>query len=107
MVLLEALASGCRVVTTNLPGTCELLEKASRDLLDFIPLPKMDRVDRPNPEDREQLETALVQSLIRMVEQTMTKPSPDQQEVSKIVAPHAWSAVYERIDASYERALDT
>ncbi len=107
LVLLEALASGCRVVTTDLPGCRELLQKSPSDVVEFIPLPEMQEVDRPNPEAWEELETLLVQAIGRMAERAMDKPSPDHVEVERTVGPHDWEAVFERISASYELAAST
>lgn len=51
LVLLEALASGCRIITTDLPGCRELLEKGSSDLVEFVRLPELEEVDKPRSED--------------------------------------------------------
>ena len=49
LVLLEALASGCRIITTDLSGCRELLDAADPDLVEFVELPVLQEIDRPDP----------------------------------------------------------
>ncbi len=105
LVLLEALASGCRIVTTNLPGACELLGDGRPDMVEFVSLPEMDKVDRPNPQDWDHLMVALQRALTVMVERSCKKPSVDNTEVQQLVNTHGWPAVFKRIESSYLRAL--
>ncbi len=105
LVLLEALASGCRIITTDLPGCRELLEKGSRDLVEFIRLPKLATVDQPREKDRKQLETDLSAALTRMFSRILQSPSPDPGEVSELASSFSWNAVFNRVTESYRKAL--
>lgn len=105
LVLLEALASGCRIITTDLPGCRELLEKGSRDLVEFIRLPELATVDQPREKDRKQLETDLSAALTRMFSRILQSPSPDPGEVAALTSNFGWNAVFNRVTESYRKAL--
>ncbi len=77
LVLLEALASGCRIITTDLPGCKELLGDADPDLVEFIKLPVMKQIDRPEPEDLPIVEMRLREAINSMVARVLVSPSPD------------------------------
>ena len=106
LVLLEALASGCRIITTDLPGCRELLAKGSPDLVEFVRLPGLRTVDRPYGEDREGLELELALVIGRTVERVMGSPSPDQDEVAGITASSGWQGVFQKVLTSYRKAIE-
>ena len=51
LVLVEALACGCRLVATRLPGVVSGLAEPLGDALDLVDLPRLERVDQPDPRD--------------------------------------------------------
>ena len=51
LVVLEALASGCRVVTTALPGVVEVLGGCDTEAILMVPPPRLLGQDTPHPED--------------------------------------------------------
>lgn len=53
LVLLEAIACGCRIVVTDLPGLSSWLpaELVENKVVKCVPLPRLTHVDEPNPED--------------------------------------------------------
>jgi len=105
LVLLEALASGCRIITTDLPGCRELLANASGDLAEMIELPAMTKIDRPNKEDRHMLEAKLATAIDRMVNRVRQAPSPSAREIQEITSSYSWEAVFRRIFTAYEKAV--
>jgi glycosyltransferase involved in cell wall biosynthesis len=104
LVLLEALASGCRIITTGLPGCRELLGEASDDLVECIDLPVMESIDRPDPRDWSLLEARLAEAIIRMVGRVRKAPTPNPVEIAGITGESRWRAVFRRIEDSYRRA---
>jgi glycosyltransferase involved in cell wall biosynthesis len=104
LVLLEALASGCRLITTDLPGCLELLAEAESDLVTFIKLPKMTAIDRPDPKDRHSLEVHLAEAITDMADRVLLTPS-SSIEHARITSKYSWQAVFERIMRSYEKAM--
>ena len=105
LVLIEALASGCRIVTTDLAGCRELLGQGSADLVELIALPALQTVDQPYMEDMERLEARLAQAVVRMVDRVMRAPSPDCAEIAGLTAAFGWKSVFKRVLQSYARAM--
>lgn len=105
LVLLEALASGCRIISTDLPGCRELLGGAPQDLVEFIQLPILQNIDRPNPADLEELQTRLGRAIINMADRVRRAPSPSTEEMNKITSVFDWKSVFQRIFSAYTKVL--
>ncbi|KAB2892322.1 MAG: glycosyltransferase family 4 protein [Desulfobulbaceae bacterium] len=105
LVLLEALASGCRIVTTALPGCRELLAEVAGDLVEFIELPPMATVDRPGPRDWEKLDADLREAVFAMVDRVHNSPSLQRGDTRKITDRSSWRVVFGRIEDAYARAM--
>ncbi|HUT76426.1 MAG TPA: hypothetical protein VM285_02005, partial [Polyangia bacterium] len=92
LVLAEARACGCRVVCTDLPGVRERIAPTLGGSLSLVPLPRMMRVDEPNPGALpafvDDLETALSRALD-------AGPVPPCGEA---LAPLSWKAVFARVE---------
>ncbi len=107
LVLLEALASGCRILTTDLPGCKELLGDAEADLVQFIKLPVMKKIDRPEPEDLPLVEKRLREAITSMAARVLLSPSPDPRNIKKITSLFGWKSVFGRINLAYEKVLSS
>jgi glycosyltransferase involved in cell wall biosynthesis len=105
LVLLEALACGCRVVATDLPGCREMLGQGDPDLVELLPLPPLQDVDSPYPHDKPALEAMLVACIERQVRRIMASPGPDPVAVAGLTRPYTWQSVFARVDAVYEEAV--
>lgn len=116
LVLLEALACGCRIITTDLPGARELFSshsgqmKGIEDLVRMIPLPPLQTIDTPHPEDmpllKQRLATALAETI--RTAQTNGKPPkrrPDEALIKRLTAPYTWDKIFQRVEAVYEQAV--
>lgn len=104
LVLLEALASGCRIVTTNLPGCLELLENVTPELVEFIALPRMQSIDRPDSRDWHFLDRQLVKCISTMVDRVMQSPSPPYEAIKAVIDRSNWQALFRKIAGSYDQA---
>ena len=105
LVLLEALAAGCRIIATDLPGCRELLAKAVPDLVCFVNLPALSTIDRPDPKDWDILQLRLAAAIDEMAGRVRIAPSPALAEISAITATFGWQAVFARIVSSYEKVM--
>jgi glycosyltransferase involved in cell wall biosynthesis len=105
LVLLEALASGCRIICTDLPGCRELLGGAPQDLVAFIQMPILQNIDSPNPEDCEELQTRLAQAITIMTDRVHRAPSPCTEEMHRITSAFDWTSVFQRIFSAYTKVL--
>ena len=104
LVLVEALACGCRIVATALPGVREQLAPAFGSALLQVALPLMEGVDRPCaqalPDFIRQLETALATALD-------FGPLPTAEpSFAAALEPFHWSAVFSRVEAMWRDAME-
>ena len=106
LVLLEALSSGCRIITTDLPGCRELLARANEDLVQFIPLPPLASIDRPFPEDVARLRSDFAEAIQNMVRCIQKKPTVSQAEIDKLVSNSTWDSIFARIETTYLKAIE-
>ena len=51
LVILEGLASGCRIITTRLSGFDEIFGQVKKDTIDLIQLPPLETIDKPFQKD--------------------------------------------------------
>ncbi len=95
LVLAEALACGCRLVCSDLPGVRDQLAGPFGEALDLVPLPRLEGVDRPRAEDLPDFVAALVAAL----DAALARPSLGDPAVTLpgALAPFTWSAVYARV----------
>lgn len=105
LVLLEALASGCRIITTDLPGCMELLESAGPDLVEMVELPEMLGIDRPDPDDQKLLDNRLGQAIVRMAGRVRKSPSPNPESIGNITRNSEWKSIFEKVQKAYQNSL--
>lgn len=105
LVLLEALACGCRIVTTDLPGCRELFAGADGDLVEMLALPQLQEVDQPHARDWPRLEAMLAEAIARQVERVMQGSRPSRPAIAGLTSPYTWRVVFARIESVYFEAL--
>jgi glycosyltransferase involved in cell wall biosynthesis len=96
LVLIEALACGCRLVSTDLPSLRHGLGPEFDPVLDCVPMPRLIGPDVPAPEDC----PAFVERLVNAIEAALAKPPLDDSaaSVSGLLEPFTWEAVFARIE---------
>ena len=105
LVLFEALASGCRVITTSLPGAEEILHGINDNFVKLLPLPKLKTIDAPYKSDMPDLEDMLSHALTDMITECTIKPDLCNIEVNTTTRSYTWQQVYLRIEAAYKRVV--
>lgn len=98
LVLLEALACGCRLVATRLPGIAEVFSQAPEDAIRFVELPPMQNVDEPLAQGEEAFVTRITHALhaqILCCQQPFTAPQ-------ELLSRYSWSAIYQHIENIYQ-----
>ncbi|MBF0233595.1 MAG: glycosyltransferase family 4 protein [Desulfamplus sp.] len=110
LVLMEALACGCRVLTTALPGTREVLghqeESDANRLVTLIDLPTMETIDKPFDNDLPMLERLLADTLKSLISLIATESDkPDPRLFSALAGPFSWEKIFEKIEWVYEKAF--
>jgi len=106
LVLFEGLASGCRVITTELPGFREIFGKTGTDTVHLIPLPPLETIDRPYQKDEAHLIDALSGSLLEMIAAVHRSPDVDDPQAVKIASDYTWSHVFRRTLSVYEEVTN-
>jgi len=105
LVLLEALASGCRLIATDLPGCRELLAGVPKDLAALVKLPAMHHIDQPDPEDWPLLEKRLAEAIGVMAKLACHQSSPPVTDSLQTISMYRWATVFARMEKSYRQAL--
>ncbi len=96
LVLVEALACGCRLVATDLVGVRSELAPRFGDALATVGTPALENVDRPRSEDLPAFEKSLESSLEAALD---APPIGDPREtMPEALADFTWDAVYGRVE---------
>lgn len=93
LVLAEARACGCSLVSTALEGVVEAIAPAVGDALELVPLPRRIGPDRVDPRD----EAQFVRDLIRGINVALGRSAGRVSD--GVLTPFTWRAVYERVDS--------
>ncbi len=102
LVVLEALAVGCRVVATALPGVLEMLAGVQSETVALVPRPRLKGQDQPYEEDEEVFVGELAQALKTQVQAAQRRPEFGLEAVSEILQYYSWPAVFARVERVYE-----
>jgi alpha-maltose-1-phosphate synthase len=105
LVVLEALAAGCRVVATALPGVLEMLAGFQGETVSLVSRPRLKGQDQPYEEDEEVFVGELAMALETQVQAARRRPAGDLTEVSNILDYYSWEAVFARVKRVYERGM--
>jgi glycosyltransferase involved in cell wall biosynthesis len=102
LVVLEALAAGCRVVATALPGVVELLEGCQTENVSLVMRPRLKSQDQPYEEDEVLFVRELAMALANQIRAAQHQPDIALTEVSQVLEYYSWSAVFSRVDRVYQ-----
>jgi glycosyltransferase involved in cell wall biosynthesis len=102
LVVLEALAAGCRVVATALPGVVELLEGCLSETVSLVLRPLLKSQDQPYEEDEEVFIQELARALESQIQAAQRQPDRALIEVSKVLEHYSWPVVFSRVDRVYQ-----
>ncbi|NPA25829.1 MAG: glycosyltransferase family 4 protein [Deltaproteobacteria bacterium] len=105
LVLLEALACDCRIVTTRLAGIEELLEREAIDssVISLVPLPALEGPDQPRPEAETDFRNDLRKALIFQLEKIRKEQFNCSLGLNRILTRAGWPEIFKRIEAIYAR----
>lgn len=106
LVVLEALASGSRVISTNLPGVMEVLGDEKTDYISLVNTPRLRNMDQPYPEDLPAFVQNLSTSINIQIARAIEHPQIDLSHVMDKLAAYTWQGVFNRIQDVYFYALN-
>ena len=105
LVLFEGLASGCRIITTELSGFKEIFGKANKETIDLIQLPPLETIDRPYQKDEARLEDALCQRILDMMAAVRHSPDVADPQAQIIASRYTWPRIFQRTLSVYRDAV--
>ncbi|PLY06517.1 MAG: glycoside hydrolase [Arcobacter sp.] len=100
LVVIEALASGARVICTDLPGLDDFLgeELKSLSAIKYIKMPRLKNVDRPYPEDIEEFENELCKNIEELGNEIINDSKYDMDAVLKCLENKTWNGLFNRLE---------
>jgi glycosyltransferase involved in cell wall biosynthesis len=100
LVLVEALACGCRLVATELPGVVNELAPRLGTALEMVALPDMIGVDTPADDGL----PAFVDRLADALDRSLDAPRLGDQ--TDALRPFTWQAVFDRIERVWKEVME-
>ncbi len=97
LVLVEAAACGCRIVSTALTGVIEQIQPHLDGRIELVSLPRLAGTDRPVPEDLPVFVEELAGTLDRAMSQSSLAP-PD-------LGHFTWEAVFGRVEKIWQELI--
>jgi glycosyltransferase involved in cell wall biosynthesis len=103
LVLAEALACGCRLVATKLPGVMDQLAPRFGPALELIDLPRLTGMDTPLEEDL----PAFTERIEEAISTALAKPPLGDPEAALpgALEPFTWGAVFQRVEAVWRSLI--
>ena len=103
LVLMEALACGCRIITTSLPGVHEIFTQAHPYMVKMIDLPELETIDQPYKKDEPALERKLAGLIETSVLEIVDRPVPDEGYIQKAVEEFTWEKIFFKVESVYRQ----
>ena len=100
LVIIEALACGMRVISTQLPGLKEFLGNIFEEIgaISYITLPNMKSIDKPKDKEVSSFESAIAQALKKQIQAVLEHKEIDKQILTKNLEDKTWSGLFERLE---------
>ena len=102
LVLMEALACGCRIITTALPGVHEIFRTDHPGMVRLVKLPKLETIDKPFEADEPAMETLLSITMADLISQVENNPQPDMAYVRSNSSVFTWEKIFLKISGVYD-----
>jgi len=102
LVVLEGIASGCRVIATDLPGVQEVRGKIPNNYISTVPIPRLYKIDQPVKEDLLEFKSNLSKAIEYQIYLSQAEPNFECSELSEQLARYTWKGVFQEIAKAYE-----
>jgi len=102
LVLMEALACGCRIITTALPGVHEMFKSGHPEMVRLVKLPKLEAIDKPFKKDEKAMENELSTTIKEFISLVEKHPQPDMEYVQSNSSVFTWEKIFSKIDSVYK-----
>ncbi|MDA3918584.1 MAG: glycosyltransferase [Deltaproteobacteria bacterium] len=101
LVLLEALACGCRIITTALPGVHEIFKTDHPGMVRLVQLPILETIDKPFKKNEKAMEKDLSITMAEFISLVEKHPQPDMAYVQSISSVFTWEKIFTKIALIY------
>lgn len=105
LVIIEAMATGLKIISSDLPGLKEWLGKEILSLentIKLVKLPKMKTIDIPDREDVKNFEIELSNTIYNMVESVFTEReknvASNNNNIDNFLLDKSWKGLFSRIE---------
>jgi glycosyltransferase involved in cell wall biosynthesis len=105
LVILEALASGCRVVATDLPGVMEVAGGINADFISLVQTPRLKNMDQPYAEDLDAFKRNLAHGIETQMTRAAGNPRIDLDPIAHRLRSFTWRGVFKLVQKVYASVL--
>ena len=105
LVILEGLASGCRIVATDLPGIKEILGNIDTDIITLVKKPRLRFIDQPYREDERSFEQNLRKAIQQQINAASKCLKIDLSPVQDKLDAYTWKGIFKKVRESYLSCL--
>jgi glycosyltransferase involved in cell wall biosynthesis len=105
LVILEGLASGCRIVATDLPGTKEILGNSDTDIITLVRIPRLRFIDQPYREDEYLFEQNLKKAVQQQINAASKCVQIDLSPIQDKLDSYTWKGIFKKVRESYLSCL--
>ena len=105
LVILEGLASGCRIVATDLPGTKEILGNLDSDIINLVSTPRLRFTDQPYREDEHSFEQNLKKAIQQQIDAASKCAQIDLSPIQDKLDAYTWAGIFKKVKEAYQTCL--
>ncbi|MBN1551112.1 glycosyltransferase family 4 protein [bacterium] len=105
LVILEALACGCRIVATELPAIQEMFSEPYPDYIQTVTMPRLKDMDKPLKQDEQSFINNLSAAIRKQMIAATNQPDLPEHEIKRYLAPFKWSNIFNVIQKSYHETI--
>jgi glycosyltransferase involved in cell wall biosynthesis len=105
LVLLEGLASGCRVIANDLPGVLAILGDVTAEFIRLVSTPRLHALDQPFEEDVNAFEGQWAEALRAQIAAARVLPVIDLAPMRDKLTSYSWKGIFKKIERIYADVL--
>jgi glycosyltransferase involved in cell wall biosynthesis len=105
LVILEGLASGCRIVATDLPGTKEILGNFDTNFITLVRTPRLRFTDQPYREDEYSFEQNLKKAIQQQINAASKCALIDLSPIQDKLDSYTWTGIFKKVREAYLTCL--
>ncbi|MFH2013028.1 MAG: glycosyltransferase family 4 protein [Pseudomonadota bacterium] len=106
LVILEGLASGCRIVATDLPGIEAMLGNSNTDFITLVKTPRLRSTDQPYQEDEYSFEQNLNEAIHKQINAAYECPQICLSPIQDIIDSYNWTGIFKKVREAYIKCLN-